>query len=400
LKNFDSQIRPEITEILEKVLAGGEIGKNEALQLISAEPKEVMFIFAIANNLRIRKKGVNTSFSRKVFLPLINICRNACKYCGFRREPTSSEAKILTIKEILKIARKGRRAACNEALFTLGEKPEEKYRAVRVELRKLGYSSTLEYLRDMCEKVVKETGLLPHSNPGVLTKKEMTRLKDVNASLGLMLENSSERLCDKGGPHEFSPGKDPKLRLATIEYAGQLKIPFTSGLLIGIGETLEERVDSLFAIKKIHEKYGNVQEIIIQSFKPKMKTSMQNCVEPSFFDVLRTLAVARLIFGGDMNIQAPPNLNREACQLFLLAGANDWGGISPVTVDYINPEAPWPKISELEKLTVEAGFVLKERLPVYPEYILNKPEFISDFIREIILLRIDSEGYVKNDKIW
>ncbi|MFH1327492.1 MAG: 7,8-didemethyl-8-hydroxy-5-deazariboflavin synthase CofG [Candidatus Bathyarchaeota archaeon] len=386
---------PEIYDSLEKVIEGREIAREEAYRIIHADIKELPGITSVANLIKCKGKGNVASFSKKVFIPLTNICRNACNYCGFRRTPEDNDAKLLTPTEILKIAEVGKKNACNEALFTMGEKPEETYPKVASKLRALGYESIVTYLRDMCERVIDKTGLLPHSNPGTLTRNEMAELKEVNISMGLMVENTSERLCQTGGPHEFSPGKKPELRLATIEQGGKLKVAFTTGLLIGIGETLEERIDSLFAIKNIHEKYGHIQEIIIQSFRAKKGIQMERDHEPTTLDIVRTVSVARLIFGGGMNIQVPPNLNPKGCGLFLLTGANDWGGISPVTIDYINPEAPWPRIDEVERLTLNAGLVLRERLAMYPEFILMKPNFIPDRL-SYIRSRVDEKGYVRN----
>ena len=302
--------------------------------------KELLYV---ASTLRNRSKGTNVSYSRKVFIPLTNFCQNFCRYCIYRRDPSDPLAKTLEPDEVEMVADDGWRVGCTEALFVTGDRPEASYQEVRVNLRKLGYVSTVEYLRDMCEMVLKRTGLLPHSNPGTISKREMGELKDVNASLGLMLENVSARLTLRGGPHESSPSKDPKLRLATIEYAGQLKIPFTTGLLIGIGETSEEVVDSLFAIKDLHDRYRHIQEVIIQNFQSKPGIPMMDHPEPSPKYVMRVAAMARLILGGDMNIQVPPNLSIQY-ERYLDAGVNDWGGISPITVDHINPEAPWPQI--------------------------------------------------------
>ncbi len=391
-----NQLKEEIREILFRRLEGKELKVEEAYKLIKTGPKELPAILVTANILRVKFKDKKTSFSRKVFIPLTNLCRNACKYCGFRKNPSEKNSGFLGLQKVLEIAKLGVQAKCNEALFTLGEKPEERYPEAKKRLIELGYNNTVEYLRDLCEIVLEKTGLLPHSNPGVLTREELTVLKEVNASLGLMLENVSERLCEENGPHEFSPGKNPKLRLATIEHAGQLKIPFTTGVLVGIGETWEELVDSFYILKKLHEKYGHIQEVIVQPFKAKKGTPMENYPEPSGMDILKVVAVARIIFGGETNIQAPPNLTKNIFEVLPLSGINDWGGISPITLDYINPEEPWPKISELRKVTQECGFILKERLPIYPEYIIEKSSFIPKNLRETILERVDEEGYVKN----
>jgi FO synthase len=347
-----------------------------------------------ASIIRDNNKGKRITYSRKIFIPLTNICRNRCGYCNFRKEPSDNDAEIMKPSKVLSFAKAGSKAHCTEALFTLGEKPEQKYPEFNEELKRLGYSSTLEYLGDMCEMVIKKEGLLPHSNPGVMTKSELANLKEVNASMGLMLENVSNRLCNKGGPHEFSPGKIPELRLATIENAGQLKIPFTTGLLIGIGEFPEEIIDSLYSIKELNEKYGHIQEIIIQNFRAKPKTPMASHPEPTVKNIAKTIALARLIFLGKMNIQAPPNLSNEY-GAYLSAGINDWGGISPVTKDFINPEAPWPEISFLKRITEQKGFELKARLPIYPEFILNKAHLLPKSLKSYIISLVNDEGLVK-----
>ncbi len=388
----DSNLDSEVREALYKSLEGREIKKEDAYHLIKTD--NLQALTSVASIIRNNSKGKRITYSRKIFIPLTNICRNRCGYCGFRKEPNDKDAEIMKPSKVLSFAKYGSEANCTEALFTLGEKPEKKYPEVKQELKRLGYSSTLEYLRDMCELVIEKTGLLPHSNPGVMTKRELADLKDVNASMGLMLENVSDRLCDKNGPHEFSPGKRPKLRLATIENAGQLKIPFTTGLLIGIGESPDEIVNSLYAIKEINEKYGHIQEIIIQNFRAKPKTSMQSHQEPNVKDIAKIIALARIIFLGKMNIQAPPNLSNEY-DAYLSAGINDWGGISPITKDFVNPEAPWPEINNLKKVTEQKGFELKARLPVYPEFILNKADFLPEPLKSYICSLVNDEGFVK-----
>ena len=297
-------------------------------------------------------------------------------------------------EQVLAVAQAGRRLHCTEALFTLGERPEQRYPEARNALRKLGFSTTLEYLRYASDLVMKKTGLLPHANPGTMTKKEMASLRNVNASMGLMLENVSERLCKPGGPHANAPSKHPKLRLATIHNAGELKVAFTTGLLIGIGETVDEIVDSLYAIKQLNDEYGHIQELIIQNFRAKPDTPMNGHMEPSHDFMMNVVAVARLIFGKDMNIQVPPNLTPCFYPDFLISGMNDWGGISPVTKDYVNPEAPWPEVRLVSKACEERGFKLKARLPIYPEYILQKSEFIPAPINPLVRSMVDCDGYV------
>lgn len=390
LKNLDD----EIAETLRKVLEGKNLQRSDAYRLIKSEGEEAKAIMLMAGVVRDLSKGKRVSFSKKVFVPLTNMCRNRCGYCGFRKEPKHPEARLMAPSQVLKMARLGKKAGCKEVLFSLGEKPEEAYPEVRERLRRLGYNATVDYLRDICDAVLK-MGLFPHSNPGVLTKDELANLREVNLSMGLMLENVSERLLKKGGPHEFSPGKDPKLRLATMEHAGRLKIAFTTGLLIGIGETLDERVDSLFAIKELNDRYGHVQEVIIQGFKAKVGTPMEKYREPSAWEVALTVAIARLIFKGSVNVQTPPNLLPRFYRLLLFAGINDWGGVSPVTKDFINPNHPWPHLDELRRKTEESGFELRERLPMYPEYILSENGFVPEPLRDMVMSMIDQDGYVR-----
>lgn len=303
----------------------------------------------------------------------------------------------MTPREVMAAAKVGEQAGCKEALFLMGDRPEVRFPEARETLRTFGHTTMIQYLRDMCELVVKSTSLLPHSNPGIMTKRELSDLRDVNISMGLMLENVSERLCDIGGPHEFAASKRPKARLATIEAAGELKIPFTTGILIGIGETPEERVDSLLTLRDIHRRHGHIQEIIIQNFRAKPGTPMAANAEPSTLEMVRTIALARLIFRGETNIQAPPNLTPEEFGRFLSAGINDWGGVSPVTRDFVNPEAPWPEIRNLAKITRNFGFNLKERLAVYPKYLIDKTDFIHDNLRQRAWQYLDLDGYVKGE---
>jgi FO synthase len=284
---------------------------------------------------------------------------------------------------------------CKEALFSLGERPELAFPEARRSLVELGHRSTIEYLARMCALVTAETGLLPHANPGTMTLKEMALLRESNASMGLMLESVSTRLMLPNGPHHPAPDKHPLLRLRTIEGAGRLGVAFTTGILIGIGETLQERTDSLFAIKALNEAYGHIQEVIVQNFRAKPTIPMRAAPEPALLDMLRTLAVARLIFGADMNLQAPPNLTPDAYPLLLLAGINDWGGISPLTLDHINPEAPWPRISVLREQTASLGYRLRERLTIYPEYIFRKEGFVPPSLASRVMSMVDEDGYPK-----
>jgi FO synthase len=304
----------------------------------------------------------------------------------------------MAAEEVLAIASGGARLGCKEALFSLGEKPELAFPEARRFLSERGYRSTIEYLARMCALVLAETGLLPHANPGTMTVGEMAMLRDSNASMGLMLESVSTRLVLPGGPHYPAPDKHPALRLRTIEGAGQLRIAFTTGILIGIGETPQERIDSLFAIKALNETHGHIQEVIVQNFRAKPTIPMRASPEPTLIDMLRTLAVARLILGAEMNLQAPPNLTPDAYPLLLLAGINDWGGVSPLTQDLINPEAPWPQISALNDKTASLGYLLRERLTIYPEFVFRKEGFVAPRLASKIISMVDENGYPKEEE--
>ena len=341
-----------------------------------------------ACELRAAGHGRRISYSRKVFIPLTRLCRNTCGYCTFVRGPKQVAHPYLLPDEVLEIARLGREAGCREALFTLGDRPEAAHPAAREALAKLGYASTVAYLAACCERVWKETGLLPHVNAGVLTAEEMATLRPVSVSMGLMLETTAERLGLPGGPHHGCIDKRPAARLAMIDAAGALGIPFTSGILIGIGETRAERVEALVALREAHARHGHLQEVIVQNFRAKDDTRMQAHAEPDFDELLWTLAAARLVLGADMNIQAPPNLSDARFPELLAAGINDWGGISPVTDDYVNPEHAWPQIAVLEQATRDAGLIPVERLAVYPEYALRLPSVYAE---------IDSAGYARTD---
>jgi FO synthase len=303
----------------------------------------------------------------------------------------------MTPDEVLSVARAGKRAGCKEALFSLGDKPELRYPEHREWLARLGFHSTIEYLHAMCRLVFEETGLLPHANPGVLSSDEMRLLRPVNASMGMMLESASRRLMEPGEAHHRCPDKFPETRLTALKHAGELRIPFTSGILIGIGETLDERVDALCAIRDLHEQYGHIQEVIVQNFRAKPDTLFADKSEPTTLDVARTAGVARLIFGDDVNLQVPPNLSQDSYSFFLLAGINDWGGISPVTPDFINPEMAWPQIAKLRAVTNEAGFELRERLTAYPKYVSDS-NWIADDLRHAASQWIDDAGLVSIEK--
>jgi 7,8-didemethyl-8-hydroxy-5-deazariboflavin synthase len=354
-----------------------KISKEHVSSLLNGKCEDIISLMAAANS----KRGNSTiTYSKNVFLPLTNICRNECGYCTFKKDENNSNATILMKPtEVMKTLHRADEYGCREALFTFGEHPDE-VQQVKMALEELGFESMLEYLHFLCEETLNQTDLLPHSNPGILKKSELKFLREVNASMGLMLETTSQRLM-KTVAHEKSPGKDPKLRIETIENAGKLKIPFTTGLLIGIGETVEERAESLLEIRRLHDKYGHIQEIIIQNFKSKPGIPMQDFKEPSLAEMVKMVAVTKMLFP-DAGVQVPPNLNRDTTQIFLMAGADDWGGVSPVTKDYVNPEAPWPELDELQMITEELGFQMEERLPVYPKFLSE--EFLSDRIFEKI----------------
>ena len=355
---------------LERGLEGRGISRVDALSLM--EEAQLAPLLRTAAAIRDRFKGSSVSYSRKVFIPLTHLCRDYCGYCTFRADPQSGVRPYMTPDEVLAVAEAGRRAGCKEALFSLGDQPERVFPEAKEFLKTLGYETTLEYVAAMTELVLTKTGLLPHSNPGLMGAEDLRRLRETNISVGLMLESVGPRLGRLGGPHWKAPDKVPSLRLRTIENAGQLSMAFTTGILIGIGETLQERVDALLAIRAAHEKHGHVQEVIVQPFRAKPDIRMAGAPEPSKDDLLRTIAVARLILGGKMNLQSPPNLLSDDYPDLLQAGINDWGGISPVTKDFINPEAAWPQISSLAARSAAAGFVLRERLAIYPEFSLGR----------------------------
>jgi 7,8-didemethyl-8-hydroxy-5-deazariboflavin synthase CofG subunit len=392
-----SHAESRMQDILDKASADARLTADDGYALMHARGSEVPALLHAASVLRDRHKGRSVSYSRKVFIPLTNICRDRCGYCTFRKDPWEADAKTMTPDDVLAVAEAGSKLGCKEALFSLGDKPEALYPEYRDELARLGYRRTLDYLHAACELVLQHTPLLPHANPGLMSYSDLARLKDLNVSMGIMLESVSERLLAPGATHDDAPDKRPALRLKTIENAGKLQIPFTTGILIGIGETREERVDSLLAIRRLHEEYGHIQEVIIQNFRTKPAIPMKDCPEPTLLDMLQTVAVARLLLGGSMNIQAPPNLTPDSYQLLLLAGINDWGGVSPLTIDFINPEAPWPKIKELGRVTGEVGLVLRERLAIYPEYITTYPAYMPMALRDRILAYVDSEGFVQEE---
>ena len=372
------------------------ITRDEALALAAVADLDALMARAAA--LRDAAHGRTISYSRKVFIPLTQLCRDSCHYCTFAHAPRRGERAYLSPDEVLAIARDGEAAGCREALFTLGDKPELRYRAARDELAKLGYATTLDYLQAMAALVLRETGLLPHINAGVMGHADILRLRGVSASQGLMLESASERLCRRGAPHFGSPDKLPAARLATIAAAGEASAPFTSGILIGIGETREERIDALLALRDLHERYGHIQEIIIQNFRAKPGTKMAAASEPDLADHLWTIAIARMIFDGAMNIQAPPNLAAGALPRLVAAGINDWGGVSPVTPDHVNPERPWPELEALAHETEAANKVLVERLAIYPSYAAEPERWLAPELRTAVLRASDAENFARADE--
>lgn len=342
--------------------------------------------------------GPVVSYSRKVFIPLTQLCRDSCHYCTFAVPPRGAKAAYLSRDEVLSIARAGVAAGCREALFTLGDRPEARYSAARTALGELGHDSTLSYLREMAEAVYRETGLLPHLNPGLLSDADYAALRPVSASMGLMLESISDRLCERGGPHYGSPDKVPARRLAAIEAAGRARVPFTTGLLIGIGETRDERLQALLAIRDLHRRYGHIQEVIIQNFRAKAGTKMAAHPEPSLEEHLWTIAAARMVLGSQMVIQAPPNLhNRDELAALLRAGVNDWGGVSPVTPDHVNPEAPWPHLDALDQATAAAGRVLRERLAIGPAMAREPDRWMDRELAKIVRRSVDARGLPISD---
>jgi FO synthase len=350
-----------------------------------------------ARRLRALGHGTLVTYSPKVFIPLTKLCRDVCGYCTFARPPLRGQRAFMTEDEVLEVARAGAAAGCHEALFTLGDKPELRYRVAREELARLGCETTIEYLARAARLVLDETGLLPHLNPGVMSAADLAALRPVSASMGLMLETASERLSARGGPHHGSPDKEPQLRLRTIEDAGRASVPFTSGILIGIGETRAERIDALLAIRQLGERHGHVQEVIVQNFRAKQGTRMAGHPEPSLEELSWTAAVARIMLGPRWSIQAPPNLSYGDFPRLLDAGINDWGGVSPVTIDHVNPEAPWPEVAALERATESRGLRLAPRLPIYPEYVAELERWVDPGIAPFVLRRADADGLARED---
>ncbi|HIN16482.1 MAG TPA: 7,8-didemethyl-8-hydroxy-5-deazariboflavin synthase subunit CofH [Gammaproteobacteria bacterium] len=354
-------------------------------------------LMKLAATLRDRGHGDVVTYSPKVFVPLTVLCRDVCHYCTFAKQPRELIHTYLSESQVLEIARAGKENGCHEVLFTLGDKPELRYRAAREALETLGFDTTAQYLAHIAGRVFDQTGLLPHINAGILEADEMAALREVSASQGIMLESAAPRLSERGGPHYGSPDKRPEVRLANIELAGRLKIPFTTGILIGIGENRDERIDSLLKIRALHDRYDHIQELIIQPFRAKPDTLMAKFPEPDTPDLLWTIAVARILFGPDMNLQAPPNLSPGVEEKLIHAGINDWGGVSPVTLDHVNPEAPWPRIAELQAITHRSGKTLIPRLPVYSKYLEDSAKWLSPAVSTRVHRLIDGGGLPRTD---
>ena len=388
------------TSGLSALLRAAEAGRRPdppmALALLPEAPGEELL--PSAESLTVAGFGELVTYSRKVFVPLTQLCRDVCHYCTFAKAPRNLQAPYLTFDDVLAIARAGAAVDCKEALFTLGDKPEERYTAARNALTAANASSTLDYLERMARLVIQETGLLPHLNPGVMTAEDLKRLRPVSVSMGLMLESAAARLCQRGGPHFGSPDKLPERRLATLRAAGELRIPMTTGLLIGIGETRRERLESLLALREIHDEHGNLQELIIQNFRAKPGTKMADAPEPALEEQLWTIAVARLLFGPGMSIQAPPNLQPDGLASLVRAGINDWGGVSPVTPDHVNPEAPWPHLDDLARDTEAAGRDLVERLALTPSYAVKPEAWTDPAITTRVRRASDSRGFARPDR--
>lgn len=384
-------------QILKDCLNGGLLDRTGAVRLIGLQGDEVNSLLSVAAELRNRHKGRVVTFSPKVFVPLTNLCRDFCGYCTFRKAPGEPGAKSMSLDEVLRVVRQGKTLGCTEVLFSLGDKPEAIYPEMKQFLAEHGHKRTLDYLFEACQSVLRETGLLPHANAGVMGRGDLQRLKEVNPSMGLMLESVSERLMSAGAAHDNAPDKKPAVRLRTLDLAGELRIPFTTGILIGIGENWEERIDSLLAIRALHERYGHIQEVIVQNFRSKPTIPMRQHPDASKDEMVKTIALARLILGGEMNIQAPPNLTPDGYELYLDAGINDWGGVSPLTPDFINPEAPWPTLQVLREKSAQAGFELKARLPIYPEYIRRGDRFLLVALRRSVEALCDADGFVTHN---
>ena len=382
--------------ILDRAAAGATLSDGQALALAGCD--ELSALLDAARSRRDLAHAAVVSYSPKVFIPLTRLCRDVCRYCTFAKAPRDLEQPYLSVEEAIGIARAGAEAGCQEALFTLGDQPERRYRIAREALAALGHETTIDYLAEVAGRVRAATGLLPHVNPGVMGSADLERLREVSVSAGLMLESASDRLLEPGGVHHGCPDKRPEVRLKTVRTAGELAVPFTSGILIGIGETRRERIEALLALRALHAEHGHLQEVIVQNFRAKPGTAMAGAPEPTLEDHLWTIAVARLVLPSEMSVQAPPNLNPGALDRLLAAGINDWGGISPVTPDHVNPEAPWPALEVLRRAAEAAGKELVARLPIYPRYALEPARWLSPAMRTPVLERSDALGYARENR--
>ena len=371
-------VRPALVATLARAAAGEALSRDEAVALLD-DPACTEPLLDVAGARRDAHWGTTVTYSPKVFLPVTNLCRDRCTYCTFRKDPGDPDAWTMLPEDIAAWSTRGRALGCKEALLCLGDKPEIAFREYRATLDSLGHATTAEYV-ERASAIALDCGLLPHTNAGLLTGDEMARLRDVNVSLGLMLENVSPRLRERGQVHQWAPDKDPALRLRMLREAGELRIPFTTGLLIGIGETIAERVDTLVAIRDLHRAHGHIQEVIVQNFRAKPTIPLADAPEPDAVDLARTIAVARLVLDPEVSVQAPPNLSPDDHALLLRAGLNDWGGMSPLTPDYVNPEAPWPHVAALAATCRAAGYRLAERLAIYPRYI-EQPGWLAPALR-------------------
>lgn len=367
----------------------------EALQLARCD--DLPSMMRADEELAVAGFGHRITYSRKVFIPLTHLCRDVCHYCTFARPPRQGERGYMTIDEVVQVAQAGAAAGCKEALFTLGDKPEMRYRAAREELQQLGFATTVEYLASAAKAVIEQTGLLPHLNCGVMTSDELRALRPVGVSMGLMLESTSNRLCQKPNAHWGSPDKQPEARIATLVAAGELAIPMTTGLLVGIGETRRERIETLLAIRDLHRRFGHIQEVIVQNFRAKPGTRMENRAEPAHKDFLWTIAAARLVLGAGLSIQAPPNLARGDLDTLIRAGINDWGAVSPVTPDHVNPEAPWPELIRLEEQTASANRTLVQRLAIVPSFACDPARWVDEALQPAVRRSSDSMGHARCD---
>ena len=379
------------SESLNNVLENKKISQEEVIEIYQFAKNDPSELFSVAENLRTKFKKNTVTFSKKAFFNVVNLCKDTCSYCTYKAEPGEQKLSLMSKQQISELLQLAKKYKCVEALFVTGEQPEKKYQEAREWLRENGFSSTIEYLIHASEMAL-DTGLFPHTNAGNMNYEEMKELKKTNVSMGVMLENVSERLTQRGMPHYLAASKRPKARLEILENSGKLKIPMTTGILVGIGETMEEIIDSIFAIKQLHQKYGNIQEVILQNFQPKPDTIMKN--SPSVDEIyFKTVVALSRIIMPEMNIQIPPNLSPNSYQSFLSVGINDWGGISPLTPDFVNPEFSWPEITSVDENSRKAGYELKCRFPIYPEFF----SFVSKELRDKMEIIQDEEKLVKEE---